>query len=203
MAGVSDKDLFDIKTNLRATIEDLKAISPKLATDMRRALRATGAAIIERQQEILASEPVGGVVSKTRYTLPQQRRGGYRRGPRTKELGGARIVSVESQASARSYHTGLRAQVAANLTTQVRTPTTGRGAAVRVASIRPSWANKALNAKKWRHPVFRPKGTPPFVEQAGNQYFARGAAAGIIEAREALYAVVEDAAKLIKSHPTE
>ncbi|WP_291378863.1 hypothetical protein [Demequina sp.] len=196
--ATSDASLYEVKTNLRGIVDDLKEISPKLATDMRRSLRGTGESIIEAQRQILQHEAVGGVVSSTRYSMPQRRRGGYRRGPRARELGGARIISVNSQASARGYHTGLRDQVAANLTTQVRTPRTGRGAAVRVASAKPFWANKALNAKKWRHPVF---GGQQRVEQAGNQYFQRGVAGGIDEAREALIAVVENAAKTIKSHP--
>ncbi|MCB2413649.1 hypothetical protein LGT39_12420 [Demequina sp. TTPB684] len=202
--ATSDASLYDVKTNLRAVVDDLKAISPKLARDMRRSLRETGESIIEEQQSILASVPVGATVSRTRYTMAQpSRRGGYRRGPRARQLAGARIIGLDAQASARGYHTGLRDQVASNLTTQVRTPRTGRGAAVRVASAKPFWGNKALNAKTWEHPVFAPRGTRPYAKQAGNQYFQRGVAGGIVEAREALIAVVDEAAKLIKSHPVE
>jgi hypothetical protein len=192
---------FDVRSNLRPLIQDMKAISPKLATGFRKSLRETGNAIIERQQEILRTEPVGGVVTSTRYSLAQRnRRGGYRRGPRARELGGARIVSVDSRASSRERGRGLRASVAANLTTRVSTPASGRGASVRVASRTPAWSNKALNAKKWRHPVF---GRPERIEQAGNQYFQRGAKAGVIEARAALLALVEDAAKSIKTHDVQ
>ncbi len=202
MAASSSAESFDVRSNLRPLIDDLKAIDPKLATGTRRALRDTGDSIIQHQQEILFNEPVGGVVSKTSYTLARgSARGGYRRGPRVRELGGARIISVTSAASARGYHTGLRDQVAANLGTQVRTPRTGRGSSVRVASKKPHWANKALNANKWRHPLFG--NTAVRVEQAGNQYFQRGAKAGVVEARESIMAVVEEAAKSIKSHPTQ
>ncbi len=202
MAGPTDDKLYDVKTNLRGIVDDLKQISPKLATDMRRSLRGTGESIITEQRSILASVPVGAAVSRTRYSLANRnRRGGYRRGPRVRELGGARIIGLEAQASARGYHTGLRDQVAANLTTKVGTPRTGRGASVRVASGKPFWGNKALNSKKWRHPIFAPSKTPPFAEQAGNQYFQRGVAGGIIEARQALIDVVDDATKLIKNHP--
>ena len=201
MAGSSSEAPFDVKSNLRPLIDQLKNISPKLARDTRRALRDAGVSIIQKQQEILHNEPVGGVVSATRYSLSMaNRRGGYRSGPKAKTLGGARIISVESQASARGYHTGLRDSVAANLTTQVRTPSTGRGASVRVASARPFWANKALNSKKWRH---RAGTSGRYIEQAGNQYFQRGAAAGIVEAREALYTVIDDAAALIRTSPVE
>lgn len=189
---------YDIRHNLGPILADLKEISPKLATGTRRELRGVGQSVIIAQQAILRGEPVGGIVSKTTYAIPRtQRRGGYRRGPRARELGGARIVSVESQAAARQRSRGLRASVAANLKTAVRTPRTGRGAAVRVTSARPYWANKALNAKKWRHPVF---GGSSWVEQAGNQYFTRGAAIGAEEAREALYRVVDEAMRTIKSN---
>lgn len=201
MTGSSSDASFDIKSNLRPLVDQLKEISPKLATDTRRALRDTGASIIQKQQEILRTEPVGGVVSKTTYSLSMpNRRGGYRSGPKKRTLAGARIISIESQASARGRSTGLRESVAANLTTQVRTPRTGRGASVRVASTRPYWASKALNAKKWRHQA----GTSGrYVEQAGNQYFQRGAEAGVVEAREAIFQVVEDAAKLIRTFSVE
>lgn len=189
---------FDIRHNLGPILDDLKEISPKLATGTRRELRGVGQSVITAQQAILRGEPVGGVVSKTTYSIPRvSRRGGYRRGPRARELGGARIVSVESQASARQRSRGLRASVAASLKTAVRTPRTGRGASVRVQSSRPYWANKALNAKKWRHPVF---GGSAWIEQAGNQYFTRGAAIGASEAQEALYRVVDEAMRTIKSH---
>jgi hypothetical protein len=193
---------FDIKTNLGPILADLKAINPKLVTGVRKALKASGDAIIEKQREILETKPVGGVVVKTRYTLPSQGRGGYRRGPRVKELGGARIVSVESKRSSIGYSRGLRDEVAANLTTSLTGLTSARGASVRVKSRHPFWANKALNAKKWRHPVFRASGLPPFVEQAGDEYFKLGVQLGIVKAREELLAVVEDAVRTIKDHPT-
>lgn len=201
MAGASSDQTFEVRTNLRPLLEDLKQINPKLATGTRRALREAGDSIIARQRAILASVPVGGVVSKTTYTKSMaNRRGGVRSGANKNKLAGARIISIESQASARGYHTGLREQAAANLTTRVTTPRSGRGASVRVASAKPSWINKALNSKKWRHPTF---GHAPYVEQAGNQYFSTGVKSGIVEAREAIMQVVEDAAKLIKSHPLE
>ncbi len=192
---------FDVRSNLGPLIKDMKAISPKLVKGFRKSLHDAAKVIIERQEEILRTEPVGGVVTRTRYSLAAgNRRGGYRRGPRARELGGARIISVDSRASSRERGRGLRASVAANLTTRVTAPPSGRGAKARVASRTPAWSNKALNAKKWRHPVF---GRSERIEQAGNQYFQRGARAGVIEARAALLALVEDAAKSIRTHDVQ
>jgi len=202
VAASSSAESFDVRSNLPAIMQDLKRISPKLATGTRAALKDAGQSIIQHQQEILFSESVGGVVSKKTYSGPRPNsRGGYRRGPRARELGGARLISVEAAASARGYHTGLRDQMAANLKTQVRTPRTGRGAAVRVASKKPFWFNKALNAKTWRHPLFGNRNG--WVVQSGNQYFRRGAKEGVVEARNSIIAVVEEAANLIKSHPVQ
>jgi len=202
VAESSSGGSFDVRSNLAPIMQDLKRISPKLATGTRAALKDAGLSIIQHQQEILFNEPVGGVVSKKTYSRSRgNARGGYRRGPRARELGGARLISAEAAASARGYRKGLREQVAANLGTQVRTPRTGRGAAVRVASKKARWANKALNAKTWRHPLFGNRNG--WVEQAGNQYFSRGAKVGVVEARESIISVVEEAANLIKSHPVQ
>jgi hypothetical protein len=191
---------LDVRSNIKPVLADLAAISPAFATNTRRALRQTGEAVIGIQREILESEPVGGVVTSTRYSLARpSARGGYRRGPRARELAGARIVKVESRGAERGRSSGLRRSAAENLTTKVSTPKT-RSASVRVASRRPYWANKALNAKKWRHRIF---GTEARLEQAGNQYFTRGARAGGAIAREALAKVVDEAVALVKNHPTQ
>lgn len=196
---MSERD-FDVRSNIKPVLADLAAISPHLATNTRRALRGTGDAIIGIQRGILASEPVGGVVTSKRYTASRpSARGGYRRGPRARQLAGARLLSVDSRRSTRNRSTGLRARVASNLVTKVSTPKTRR-TSVRVASRRPYWANKALNAKTWRHPIF---GTDARLEQAGNQYFVRGAREGAGLSRAALQVVVEDALATVRNHPTE
>lgn len=194
---------FDVRTNLRPIMDELKAVEPRLATNFRRALRQTGDAVIQKQVEILRSEPVGGVVlSRTYAWLPGRSRGGYRRGPRAKELGGARLISVEAQAAARSRHTGLRDEVAANLTTRVSAPASGKGASVRVKSTRPFWGSKALNAKTWRHRVFpQPGRRETWVMQHGNQYFTRGGYAGRPIAQGLIINAINDAT-LPLSKPT-
>lgn len=194
---MADERDVEVRTNLPTTLARLKQIDVKRARETRRALRGVGLAIIEHQQRIVTQEPVGGVVTKTRYTAARpSSRGGYRRGPRARELGGARIVSVESRRSDRGQSTELRQRVAQNLVTRVSTPQ--KGASVRVTTRRPFWGSKALNARKWRHPVF---GSDAWVEQAGNQYFARGAELGVDKAREELFRVVDEANALVSGKP--
>ena len=190
---------FNVRTNLPGIIADLKKISPALARETRRALRAAGDAAIAEQKRILLGEPVGGVVTAKQYTRAMaSRRGGYRRGPLANKLGGARLVGVTQQSGSRTRSQGTRQKVAASLTTRV---TTGkRGGSVKVRATLPGPMDAAFNSRTWRHPVYKQAGQPPFVEQAGNQYFTRGAKAGAEEARRAMFDALEVALDVIKSH---
>jgi len=190
---------FDIKTNLPALLADLKQISPVVARETRRALREAGDATIAEQKRILLGEPVGGVVTAKQYTRAMpSRRGGYRRGPLAGQLGGARLVGVTQRSGTRSRSQGTRQKVAASLKTTV---TTGkRGGSVKVRATLPGPMDAAFNAKSWRHPVFKHSGEPPFVEQAGNQYFTRGARAAAEAARRAMFDAIEVALDVVQSH---
>lgn len=191
---------FDIKTNLPALLADLKQISPVLARETRRALKEAGDATIAEQTRILMGEPVGGVVTAKQYTRENManRRGGYRRGPLAGQLGGARLVGVTQRSGTRTRSQGTRQKVAASLKTTV---TTGKRAGrVKVRATLPGPMDAAFNAKSWRHPVFRRSGVPPFVEQAGNEYFTRGAKAGAEAARRAMFDAIEVALDVVKSH---
>lgn len=197
------EDPFNIKTNLGPVLADLKAISPKIATGYRRAMRQAGDAVITGAREALANKPVGGVVTKTTYSLRNPSRpGGVRTGPRAKALAGARIVAVESRAAAKSRSRGTRATIASQMKTRVSI-SQKRGASVKVQTTTPGSIDVAFNAKTWRHPVFRSRGTAPFVEQAGNQFFQEGIRAGGRKARAVLQQTVADAMATIKQHPPE
>jgi hypothetical protein len=190
---------FEVRTNLPALMADLKQISPVLWRETRAALREAGDAAHAEQLRILLGEPVGGVVSAKQYTWSMpNRRGGYRRGPLAAKLGGARLEGVTQQAGTRTRSQGTRQKVAGSL--KVGLTMGKRGGNVKVRATLPGPMDAAFNAKTWRHPVFRRSGQPPFVEQAGNEYFTRGAKAGAEASRRAMFDAIEVALDVVKSH---
>lgn len=196
MAGRSDFEL-EAQVDIKGALDALKEVSPKLATEARRALRESGKAITEEQGRILDSER-GGNVLRTHYKARaglRQGRGGYRRGPSVALYGGMVIDRVDSVEASRSRGRGARREIKAGLKTRVSTPKTG--AKVRIATTKGD-LRKAMNTRKWRHPIFADAGMRQgtwdgaWVEQAGTQYFRRGISEKYQETREALFRAVED-----------
>jgi hypothetical protein len=196
MPGLDD---FDIRSNIPAVIADLAEVDKRLVRDLRRSIRESGERIIAEQREILASENPG-TLTRRQYTRAQPtRRGGYRRGPLARQLGGARLKTVTGAASTGKSRRETRKRIADGLKTRLSVSKT-RGASVRIVSTGASGdlPVKAFNRKVIRHRVF---GTDTWAAQKGLQYFSRGIAAGASDARQRLEDVIREAQASIRRNP--
>lgn len=175
---------FDIKSNLRQVLADLKELDPKLATEVRKRLRASGDAAIAAMGAIL-DEDAGGVVTGKTHRLGTDRRGR------------AHLVvdQINSRAAWRSRSTGARKEIKRGLRLKVSTGkarTSVRLAATSGALRRP------MNKRSWRHPVFDDPNT--WVEQPGSQYFNRAVYSEAKNLRNAVEDAVQVALDAIAAH---
>lgn len=197
MPGLDD---FDIRSNIPAVIADLNALDRKLTTDLRRSIRNAGESIVSAQQQILKTENPGSLRGKA-YTRPQPaRRGGYRRGPLARQMGGARLAVVRAADSTGRSRRQMREQIAEGIRTRLSIAKK-RGASVRVATTGAPMRTlpvKGLNRKTFRHPVFS---SGRFAEQKGLQFFSRGIAAGASDARQRLEDVIREAQATVRRNP--
>lgn len=158
--GGSGEVDFDIKSNLRQVLADLKEFDPKLATEVRKRLRASGEVAIKAMGDIL-DESSGGTVTGKSYRLGTDRRGRVRR----------RVAGVKTKEANRARSTGARQEIKRGLKLKV---TAGKSrTTVRLATTS-GGLRKAMNTQSWRHPVFGDRDAA-WVEQPGSQYFNRGA----------------------------
>lgn len=193
---------IDVRSNLGPVLADLKEISAKLARDVRRDIRSSGDTMIEESRRALDAADAGKVVTVTTYRRRgpgEGTRGGYRRGPRARALGGQVIDQVETRDASRSRtSSGAIDEVKKGLVTRISISKT-RGARVRMQTTKGE-LKRALNMKKFRHPIFNDSGQAPFLEQRGTDYFKRGVTAGGREARERLQATLREAMETVKNH---
>lgn len=198
---------IDVRSNLGPVLADLKEISAKLARDVRRDIRSSGDTMITESRRALDGGDVAKVVTVTTYRRRgpgEGTRGGYRRGPRARALGGQVIDQIEVR-NARHKHekTDAIAEVKKGLVTRISISKT-RGARVRMQTTKGE-LKRALNMKKFRHPVYAEQGSEwyqngPWIEQRGAEYFKRGVTAGGREARERLQATLREAMETVKNH---
>jgi hypothetical protein len=193
---VAKEQPFDIRTNLPAVLDDLKAVDKALVTGLRKSMKKAGDAIVDRQREILATENPG-TLTKREYTKAQPtRRGGYRRGALAKALAGARLARVEGAESTGRSKNQTRQAIADGLKMKVPTGNSKRlNLKVATTSGSPS---KAFNQKIIKHRVF---GTDVWASQKGLEYFSRGVAIGGVEARDRLEQVIKDAQQVVRTNP--
>lgn len=155
---------FDIEApDLQSVLAGLKEVNPRLATNLRRELRASGDEIIAAQRAILAKRPgrVTGSEKKLRLITPRNGDRPYFAFRRTYQTGDAREGGVSN----------LRSAIAAGLRTRVSTGTTRQGVEVKTTGPRNGAANMARvwQTRQFRHPVF---GDPSRWEiQNGQPYF--------------------------------
>ncbi len=167
---------FDIKSNLRQVLEDLKKFDPALAKQVRKQMVSSGNAAIAAMAAIL-DEDAGGVVTSKSHKFGTDRRG------RTHLV----VDKINSRAATRSRSTGAREEIKRGLKLKV---TTGKArTSVRLTTTSGA-LRKAMNKKSWRHPVFNDPST--WVEQPGDQYFNRAVYSEAKNLRNA----VEDAVQL-------
>lgn len=160
---MADGDSFDFETpRLREVLERIRGISPAIARNLRRELRASGDEIISRQRAELRQRPPRVAGAKRRLVLirPKKRKPYY--AFRTFYQPGDPREGGVSQ---------LRAKISAGLRTRVVTGTKREGIEIRTGGPRNGGYNMAriYQAKTFRHPVFGDKSR--YAAQFGKPYF--------------------------------
>lgn len=178
---------FDIRSNLRQVLTDLKEIDPALARGIRKKLRASGDRAVAAMKQILEEEG-GGVVTGKTHALGVDRLGRAR----------IRVKGLKVRDANRSRSTGARKEVESGLSLRV---TAGKSrTSVRLVSAKGA-LRKPLNKKSWRHPVFASRDAK-WVEQPGNQYFNRGAFSEMKQLKNDLEDAIREALDVIDAHST-
>lgn len=169
--------------NLRKVLADVKQISPKLATNLRRSLRSVGDDILKDQKSIL-SGPLPGNAVKTGQrirTIKTKKGKSY-----------LRAVNVyKAESAKRTRSTGMRNRVKASLKTRVVSGTTRSGISIRADKSVGGVMVKGWNKKVIRHPVFGNK--EQFISQFGQPYWWEPIRRGQDEARKKALDAIEDA----------
>ncbi len=156
--GESSAAGFDIRTNLRQVLAQLKEFDPALAREVRRSMRQSGDDMITAMGDLL-DEYEGGVVSGKTHRMGLDSKGRSR----------VRVDKINTREANRSRSRGARDEVKQGLRTRVSTGV--KRTSIRVTASQGD-LKRALNTRSWRHPIW---GGGEWVEQPGNQYFNRGA----------------------------
>lgn len=178
---------FDIDApDLRVLLDHLKAVEPKLATALRRELRASGDSIIAEQRAILNGAKPGSVRvarSELRLIVPKNGRKPYFAKRNVFDVGADKTGGVSD----------LRDKIAAGLKTRVVAGASRQSVSIKTTGPRNGSYNMALvwSRSMFRHPVFGD--TSKWVYQKGQPYFWSPAKKGIVQVRERIAAVVDEA----------
>ncbi|MEE2568605.1 hypothetical protein V1638_04235 [Pseudarthrobacter sp. J64] len=169
--------------NLRQVLEEAKAISPKIARNLRRNLRGVGDDIISDQKSILSGQLPGNA----KKAGMQVRRIKTKRGKSY-----LRAVNVyRAESAKRSRSTGMRNKVKASLKTRVVSGATRSGISIRADKGVGGVMVKGWNKKVIRHPVFGNR--EQFVSQFGQPYWWEPIKAGRIKAQQKALDAIDDA----------
>lgn len=185
MAGTTDPEFSFELPDLRGLFSDLKAVTPKLATDVRRDLRRTGDDVITEQKRILTG-PLPGPIRKTGSTLrlvvPRNGRKPYLAIRNTYETGDDHEGGVDD----------LRSQICAGLKTSITSGATRSSIQIKTTGPRNNGYNmaKAWQAKRFRHPIF---GYLGWMDQQGQPYFWGPAYAGVEDMQRKVQKILDDA----------
>ena len=147
--------------DLHALISALKDVDPKLATNFRRELRASGDIIIAEQRRVLAQRP--GRIRRSGKTLRLiQSRG--------KKPYFAFRNTYSSDAPREGGVSNLRDKIAAGLKTRVTATDKRQSIEIRTSGPRQGGYNLARvwQKSRFRHPIFQ---TGQWMDQAGQPYF--------------------------------
>lgn len=169
--------------NLRQVIADVKQISPKLATNLRRNLRGVGDDIIKDQKNILSGAlPGNAVKTGQRIRMIKTKKGkSYLRA----------VNTYKAESAKRSRSTGMRERVKASLKTRVVSGATRSGISIRADKAVGGVMVKGWNKKVLRHPVFGDR--ERFVSQFGQPYWWEPIKRGQDDARKKALDAIEDA----------
>lgn len=169
--------------NLRQVLADVKQISPKLATNLRRSLRSVGDDILKEQKSILSGQlPGKAVKTGQRIRMVTDAKG-------RKYLRAVNVYKAETANRTRS--TGMRNRVKASLKTRVVSGTTRSGISIRADKSVGGVMVKGWNKKVIRHPVFGNRES--FVSQFGQPYWWEPIRRGQDDARKKALDAIEDA----------
>ncbi len=183
-ASKTDPSFEFILPDLRGLFTDLKAVSPKLATDVRRELRSTGDDIITAQRRILSGARPGSIKkvgSSYRMVYPKNGRAPYMRIVNTYETGDDRPGGVDDLRS--KIRDGLKTSVASGATrSSIQIKTTGpRNYGYNMAKV---W-----QAKRFRHPMFG----LGWMDQQGQPYFWKPAYDGVEDMQKKVARILDTA----------
>lgn len=169
--------------NLRQVLADVKEISPKLATNLRRNLRGVGDDIIKDQRSVLSGALPGNAVKTGQRirTIKTKKGKSY-----------LRAVNVyKAESAKRSRTTGMRNRVKESLKTRVVSGKTRSGISIRADKSVGGVMVKGWNKKVLRHPVFGNK--EQFVSQFGQPYWWEPIKRGQENARRKALDAIDDA----------
>lgn len=147
---------------LRDLLKQFNELPPKVRTQSRRALRATGATIIAAQGAILDGPlPAGVAVTGKSFEFAVNKRTGK---TFTRKIN----VYGEKQVSRPGRSSGLRAAIKAGLVTRVVTGQTRQSIEIKTQNSKAPMST-GYNSRRFRHPVFGNK--DQWAYQAGMPYF--------------------------------
>lgn len=177
---------FDFEApDLRALLDEIRRLEPRLATDLRRELRRAGDDVIADQRRILAGAKPGRI-EKTgeEYRWVRPKNGG-------KPYLARRVVYDKAADTAGGGE--LRARIAAGLRTQVSTGKTRQGVSIKTTGPRLGGANMAIvwDQKVFRHPVFGDR--QHWVYQQGRPFFWSPLQQRFVAVRQRVFDVISDA----------
>ncbi len=173
------------EVNLREALGKAKEISPKIATNLRRSLRAVGDDIIQEQRDILSGKLPGNArkTGKAIRRIKRKNGGSY-----------LRTVNVyKAQSAKRSRSTGMRNKIKNSLKTRIVAGATRSGISIKADKGVGGVMVKGWNKKILRHPVFGSKDT--YVSQFGQPYWWEPIKRGQLQARQKALAAIDDALK--------
>lgn len=186
MAGSKTDPSFEfVLPNLRGLFTDLKAVGPRLATDVRRDLRSTGDGIIAEQRRIL-SGPRPGSIHKTGSTLrlvvPRNGRAPYYALRNVYETGDDRPGGVDD----------LRSKIRAGLKTRITAGANRSSIQVQTTGPKNDGYNmaKVWERRRFRHPIF---GNLGWMDQQGQPYFWKPAYDGVEDMQHKVQQILDDA----------
>lgn len=188
MAGKTDPEFEFELPDLRGLFADLKAVAPKLATDVRRDLRGTGDSIIAEQRKILTGRlpgPIRKTGSTVRMVYPKGRKP-YLAIRNTYETGEGSEGGVDD----------LRAKIRAGLKTSVTSGKTRSSVQIKTTGPRNDGYNmaKTWQSRRFRHPIF---GMLGWMDQQGQPYFWKPAYDGLDDMQRKVQHILDDAAAIL------
>lgn len=183
MAGKTDPEFSFELPDLRGLFADLKAVAPKLATDVRRELRGTGDDIIAAQRRILTGSlpgPIRKTGSEIRMVYPKGRKP-YLAIRNTYETGEGSEGGVDE----------LRSKIRAGLKTGITSTANRSSIQIKTTGPRNDGYNmaKTWQAKRFRHPIFG----IGWMDQQGQPYFWEPAYDGVEDMQHKVQRILDGA----------